>query len=52
MKKFIETLNKNLLSEEASDYLSQCDQGALIDLFGDCETLEEVEETVKELKNI
>lgn len=36
------------LSDRARDYLAQCDQGALKDLFGDCTNIQEIEDRVSE----
>ena len=51
MSKFQEICNKlnsMELSKKANDYISNCDQGAIVDLFEDLNTPEEVEAAVEE----
>lgn len=36
------------LSDRARNYIAQCDQGAVRDLFGGCNTIEDIEEAVQE----
>ena len=44
-----QTVNGNLLSDKARRFFEESDNGGIECLFGNCNTIEEIEETASEL---